>query len=43
MTVMEHLKFFAVVRGIPKTKGYEVIEKLVKELSLDEFRDVQAG
>ena len=43
MSVMEHLQFYSVVKGIPKTKQYDVIEKLVKELSLEDFRDSQAG
>jgi len=43
MTVMEHLNFYAVIKGLPVSKRYDVIEKLVKELSLDDFRETQAG
>lgn len=43
MTVYEHLKFYALVKGIIPAQVEIQIEKCIKELDLDFYRNKQAG
>jgi ABC-type multidrug transport system ATPase subunit len=38
MTVIEHLQFYAKIKGIPEFLHCEIIDKTISELSLEEFR-----
>jgi len=43
MTVEEHLKFYAQIKGIPEHLQHEIIETAIVELSLTDQRDKCAG
>eukprot|EP01022_Parablepharisma_sp_SALTPOND_P014471 TRINITY_DN1967_c0_g1_i1.p1 TRINITY_DN1967_c0_g1~~TRINITY_DN1967_c0_g1_i1.p1 ORF type:complete len:1683 (-),score=190.16 TRINITY_DN1967_c0_g1_i1:3454-8502(-) len=43
MTVQENLDFYAKIKGIPAELQPKIIEKLIQEMNLGEYREVQAG
>ena len=43
LSVLEHLEFYAKVKGIPERKREKVIEKAIKDLNLSDHRDKCAG
>mmetsp|Transcript_38641 Transcript_38641/g.28516 ORF Transcript_38641/g.28516 Transcript_38641/m.28516 type:complete len:160 (+) Transcript_38641:1148-1627(+) len=42
MTVLEHLEFYSKIKGIEERLRSHLVEKTIKELDLEFFRDVQA-
>lgn len=43
MTVEEHLDYYARIKGIVKSKRQPLIEKQLKEMNLEEYRNRAAG
>ena len=43
MTVEEHLRFYARIKGIPKKKHNKVIERAIDDLNLKDHRKKPAG
>jgi len=43
LTTREHLTFYAGIKGIPHHMRDAMIEELISELNLSEFRDINAG
>lgn len=43
MNVMEHLWFYAAIKGVPKQMMHEIVEEIVHELNLHKFRTTLAG
>lgn len=41
MTVKEHLEFYAVIKGIIPRRRVEQVERWLKEMDLEEYRDIR--
>ena len=43
LTGKEHLELYARIKGVPKDKISDFVDQKLKEMDLDQYRDVQAG
>lgn len=43
MTCAEHLRFYAVIKGVPANRRQDIVEDCINQLNLSEHRDKPAG